>query len=284
MGTITTIEEFSELIVDLLKSDNYCLVGLGGFMGRGKSTLSIQLQIEVSRLMGKPWSFEDNCTWSRKEFTLWVEGRQGKKLPDEFKNIRRKPQYHSIMPDELFNMFYKRNWNQDQQKNAIGLLNMCRDRHLFIAGNVPKFWDLDGGFLSTVMYYIYIPKRGRAWIFEQEDNPFSIDPWNITENKKLFRKNRRTPYKIPNFVAELEFPDLTPENKKAYLAIRNTKRIQAQEDIKSDSVESFSKIKKDRDNLIRALHLKYGISQVDIQGYCSLKKSQVSNICLGINP
>ena len=285
MGTTTTIRELARLICDLLLTDNYCLVALGGFTGKGKSTLSILLQLEVSRMMGKPWTFEDNCTWSRKEFLIWVQGvketKKGTKdkLP---KGQRRKPEYTSILPDELFSMFYKRNWNQDAQKSAIALLNMCRDRHLFIAGNVPNFWDLDGGFLSRVMYYIYIPKRGRAWIFEQEENPFASDPWNVTENRKLFRRHRRTPYKLPNFVAELSFKDLEPDQKKAYLEIRNSKRVQAQDDIKKEQVESYSKIKTDRDNLIRALYLKHDVTQADIISYCSLKKSQVSNICLGI--
>ena len=284
MGTTTTIKEFANLICDLLYSDNYCLVALGGFTGKGKSTLSIHLQQEVSNIMNKPWSFKENCTWSRKEFLIWVQGKGKTSLSKEDKLIeaRKKPEYTSILPDELFSMFYKRNWNQDSQKEAIGLLNMCRDRHLFIAGNVPNFWDLDGGFLSRVMYYVYLPTRGRAWIFEQEENPFSPDPWNVSENRKAFRKNRRTPYKLPNFVAELNFPDLGPDEKEKYLQIRNTKRVQAQEDIKKEKVESFSKIKQDRDNLIRALNLKHKISQKDIASYCSLKKSQVSNICLGI--
>jgi len=276
MGTTTNIKETSGLICDLLKNDNYCLVGIGGFPGKGKSTLAIQLQMEVSRIMGQKWNFRDNCTWSRKEFLNWIQGSKDGK-------VEKKPEYSSLLPDELFSMFYKRNWNQDTQKEGISLLNMCRDRHLFICGNVPNFWDLDGGFLSRVMYYIFIPERGRAWIFEQENNPFSADLWNVNENKRKFRKAGFKPYRLPNFVAELRYPDLPQDLKERYLNIRNRKRIQAQDDVRKETVEKYSKIKKDRDNLIRAMNLKYGIKQKDIKGHVSLKSSMISDICLGVS-
>lgn len=281
---ITTPQKFAKLLVKILKSDRDGNVGVGGFTGEGKSTVAIIMQKEVSKLTGIPWSFKNNCTWSRREFIYWVNG---KPLSGEIKKIKgrlpeKKKEYTSILLDELFSMFYRRNWHHDNQKEAISLLNMCRDRHLFIMGNCPLFWDLDGGFLSRVRYYLFVPTRGVAWIFQQENNPFASDPWNVVQNRKLFRKNKGQPYKLPNFVAELHFPDLTPEEKTAYLQIRNSKRIQAQEDVKKETIETYTSIKQDRDNLIRALHLKHKVSQKDITGYCSLKKTQVSNICLGI--
>lgn len=283
MGLNTDVEGFAGLIADIIKSDYYCLLGLAGIMGIGKSTLLIQLQQAVSKKLGLPWSFKDNCTWSRKEFKYWVDGvgLQGKK--EKGIPYKQKPEFSSVLCDELFSMFYRRNWNSEQQQAGITTLNTCRDRHLFIGGNVPNFWDLDGGFLSTVLYYVYVVDRGRAWIFEKEKNPFSSDPWNVQENKKAFRKLKGRPYKLPNFVSEITFPDLSPAEKKKYLAIRNKKRMIMQTDVLKEKTESYSLIKQDRDNLIRALHLKHNVSQKTITEYCSLKKSAVSNICLGIS-
>lgn len=270
----SSIADFALLIYKLLHNDMDVTLGTGGFTGVGKSTFNIVLMKEYSKLADKNWTFADNCTWSRAEFKTWING--DKKTP-------RKTQYSALLLDELFSMFYRRNWHNDSQKEGISILNMCRDRHLFIAGNVPNFWDLDGGFVSRVRYYVYIPTRGTAWVFQQENNPFSSDPWNVLNNKKLFRMGKGKPYRLPNFVTQIEYPDLTPEDKGRYLNIRNVKRVQAQEDVKHNKVEKYGLIKKDRDNLIRALHLKHKVKQVDIRQYISLNKTTISNICLGIH-
>lgn len=275
MALKSSLEEFAKLIHTLLKADRDVNIGVGGFTGEGKSTFLIGLEEEYSKIAKIDWNFEENCTWSRKEFVGWVNG-------DKKGKIKRKKEYTAILLDELFTMFYRRNWHNDKQKEAIALLNMCRDRHLLVGGNVPLFWDLDGGFISRVRYYVYIPYRGTAWVFQQENNPFSSDPWNVLENKKNFRKNKGKPYRLPNFVSEISYPDLTPKQKSDYLKIRNTKRVQAQEDVKKEQIERYTAIKQDRDNLIRALNLKHKVDQKTIKEYCSLKKSQISNICLGI--
>lgn len=165
----SSLKDFAKLILDLLKADRDVNLGVGGFTGEGKSTFLIGLQQEYSKQAGHEWSFEENCTWRRNEFVGWVNG-------DIKAKIKRKKKYSAILLDELFSMFYRRNWHNDRQKEAISLLNMCRDRRLLIGGNVPLFWDLDGGFISRVRYYVYIPYRGVAWVFQQENNPFSSDP------------------------------------------------------------------------------------------------------------
>lgn len=282
MGLITNLTEFATLLHALLHNDRDVTIGVGGFTGEGKSTFGIQLEKEYSRIANMPWNFKNNCTWSRAEFLGWVDGAKKGKVLEPGLKPNQQPEFTALLLDELFSMFYKRNWHNDSQKEAIGTLNMCRDRHLLILGNVPLFWDLDGGFICRVRYYIYIPYRSKAWIFQQENNPFSSDPWNVQENRKRYRKLKSLPYGLPNFVAEINFPDLNDKEKEQYLNIRNTKRLRAQEDIKKESVERYTTIKKDRDNLIRAMNLKHKINQKTIKEYVSLKKSQVSNICLGL--
>jgi len=127
---------------------------------------------------------------------------------------------------------------------------MCRDRHLLIGGNIPNFWDLDNAFTSRIRFYYYVPTRGVAWIFEQEINPFTNDPWNAQLNKKAFRKNNGRPYSLPNFLCEIQFPDWTPTEKKKYYEIRNKKRVMAVDENKDIKRERYKDIIKQRDNLI----------------------------------
>ena len=190
MSLYTTPDEFSKLVVKLLYADHDVLTTIAGMTGSGKSTLAILLNRAVSKITGQSWDYENNCTWSREEFIYWVNGEplenKGKDKTKLMK-AKQKPEYSAILIDELYSLVYKRNWYSDSQKILLSLLNTMRDRHLFVCGNVPLLWDLDGGFLSRIRYFIFIKERGIAWIFEQENNPFSSDTWNVTQNRETIQ-------------------------------------------------------------------------------------------------
>ncbi len=214
------------------------------------SCFTTQLMKAYSEVNKTEWDF-NRLTWSRNELMTWVDGEKNSE-----KNSRtglkkgQLPEYSAILPDELFYMFYKRTWYEEDQITSIATFNMCRDRHLFIGGNVPDIWDLDTGFLKRLRFYIYIPERGRAWVFEQENNPFTKDPWNVTENKKSFRKYRN-PYAISNFICEIRFNDWATKEKQQYYDVRNNKRVKAINEAKIRK-ERYRDIKDQRDNCIEA--------------------------------
>lgn len=244
MHRIESLKTIAKNIDKLLISDRDVISVVGGMTGEGKSTFMGKLMIEYEKLHKKKWSF-DNITWSREELETWIDG--------DDKGKKQKPEYEAILVDELISLFFKRNWYESPQKGAIELLNKCRDRHLFIGGNIPNFWDLDSSFLSRIRFYFYIPLgRGKAWMFQQEDNPFTNDKWNVNENRKIFRK-KKSPYRCPNFVCEIRFDDFTIEEKKKYLQIRNTKRKNTEQQSKRQRIERYGKIKQQRDLIIREL-------------------------------
>ncbi len=244
-----TLHTLAKTIFALLTSDRDVLIAVGGFTGEGKSCFLTLLQKEYSKVSNTKWDF-DNMTWSRKELLEWIDGKKGSKQNMEGLRENQKREYTAVMSDELFAMFYKRNWYMNEQINAITTFNMCRDRHLFIGGNVPDFWDLDASFQKRVRFYVYVPRRGIAWVFEQENNPFSQDTWNTSENKKIIRK-KRNPYSCKNFICQIEFPDWTPSEKKRYYKIRNSKRHEALKDNDSEKVERYGKVKDQRNKIIR---------------------------------
>jgi len=239
-----TITNFAKIIHKLLRSDRDVNVGVGGFTGEGKTTFSGILQKEYAKVSGTYWGF-DRMTWSRPELMKWIDGEG----PDKTGQL---PEYSAVLPDELFSMFYSRTWYDGDQIDAIKTFNMCRDRHLFLCGNVPNFWELDKGFTNRIRYYVYIPERGIAWVFKQEVNPFGSDPWNPRENKKIFRKTKQ-PYAIHNFLFEVRYPDWKPEEKKEYLAIRNIKRVKSIADNRKKPVKSFPRLTSQRNQLLRAM-------------------------------
>lgn len=252
MASFTDLKTLARVIYQLLRADNDVIIGCSGMTGIGKSTLLIQLLKRYCKEAGIKWSM-DYITWSRLELMTWIDGDKKDNSPpvNDLKKGQM-PRYSAILLDELFTLFYKRLWYESNQINSIGVLNMCRDRRLLIAGNMPNFWDLDGGFLSRIRFYFYVPARGIAWIFEQENTPFSKDKWNQKLNRHIFMKNK-TPFKCPNFVTEIRFDDLTPTEKTAYLNIRNTKRLTAMDDNK-DQKEKYKDIKDQRDKVLRLVY------------------------------
>ena len=256
------MKDFALLIYRLLKSDRDVNIGCAGFTGEGKSTAITKLAKEYSRIAGVEWSF-DNMTWSRKEMMKWIDGEGDNKEGQ-------KPEYSVIIPDELFLMFYRRNWHDNGQISAIATFNMCRDRHLLVAGNVPNFWNLDSAFQERIRFYMYVPRRGVAWIFEQENNPFSKDQWNAQDNLKSFRKYKH-PYYCPNFSFEIHFDDWDEEEKKQYLKVRNEKRVLAVKEYEESSPEEhYSKPKVVAGNLINYLKIEKGMSNSAIARICGV--------------
>jgi len=278
MGVTTaTVKEFAKLLYAMARSDRDNLLCCMGFTGEGKTCFTYQLCKEYGKISKLGWDV-NNITWGRKEFITWVNGEDP--IKGNFKG--QKPEYSAILFDELISAFNSKTWFSEDQKRAVSLLNMCRDRHLLIAGNVPSMWNLEAGFTTRVRYLVHIPIRGVAWVFQQESNPFNTDPWNKAQNTKKYRMGKNRPYKLPNFLFEINYPDWEDKEKEAYYQIRNKKRLVAQEDIKKDTPEKYTKIKLERDNLIKAMHLVYNISQKDIAKNTGIKKSQISRICLGI--
>ena len=231
-------KDLAEFCFELLKSDRDINIGVAGFTGEGKSRFLAGFLKCYAQISGTTFSYSKQMTWQRKEL---------KKLIDTL------PEYSCIDADELFAMFYKRNWFTDEQKELLTILNTCRDRHLLIGGNCPLLWDLDGAFLSRLRFYVYIAYRGVAWVFQQENNPFSKDPWNVSANAKLFRMSHN-PYSLPNFITEIQYSDFSDKDKEAYYKIRNSKRHLSVQDIKKDKATNYNKIMSQRDICIKWLH------------------------------
>lgn len=270
-----TLKEFAVFVNDLLHSDRDMNIGVGGFTGEGKTTFSIALQKEYAKVSKTHWDF-NRITWSRKELLKWIDGEKESQKDENGLKKGQLPEYSAILPDELFLMFYARNWYDGDQIDAIATFNMCRDRHIFLCGNVPDFWDLDSAFRKRIRLYVYIPYRSIAWVFQQENNPFSSDPWNVNENKKIFRKSK-SPYKCPNFLFQVEYEDLDTVEKAKYLEIRNTKRVSAIEDNKSEKIERYGNVKEQRGKLITLL-TNYSVSVNSVVKGCSICKDSLKDL------
>jgi len=274
---LESLKNFAKTLHDTLVSDRDINIGVGGMTGEGKSVFMTQLIKEYCIISNQKFSF--NCmTWEREELLEWIDGeKEGEKQ----KYGGQIPQFSPIIADELISMFYKRNWYEDEQKESVELFNKCRDRHLLIIGGIPSFWDLDGGMLNRIRFYIYIPYRGVAWVFQQENNPFSVDKWNARENMKIFRK-KKVPYYCPNFLCELKYDDLDPQTKQEYYNIRNTKRKNTEGQNKKVKPERKIKAITQRNTLLLELWNTGKYSKKKLGRMIYMNDSQICDVINGV--
>lgn len=167
---------------------------------------------------------------------------------DGSKDVERLPEYSAVDADEIVSLFFKRNWFDADQIDGIELLNKCRDRHLVVGGNLPSFWDLDSALYSIVTFRVHIPRRGVAWVFMKDPNPFTVDSWHKKENEKIFRKHKN-PAKCKGFVCVIKFNDWPPAKKAKYYAARNKMRLNTEG--QRSRAEKYKDIKEQRDKCIR---------------------------------
>lgn len=240
---IKTIEEFSYMLSDIQKEDWWIFLGCSGSQGSGKSCFTSQTSRLTAQKNKIPFSYKNNMTYLREEVKTWIDGK-GEQRKGQ------KPEYSSILADELISMFFKRNWHNSDQSDSIELLNKCRDRHLMVAGNIPTIWDLDKPILGLLTHWIHIPRRGVAWVFVPDKNPFVADKWNVTYNKKVFDKYNH-PYFCRGFLCEIHFDDWSPEEKIEYYEQRNKKRVNTEGQGKQK--DKYAKIKAQRDEAIAVL-------------------------------
>lgn len=269
---IWTVQKFAKFSHELVRSDRQGLSGVSGETGSGKSTFMAKILREYGNHNGVGWTFE-NMTWSRDEMMTWIDGEKGSN-PDENTGLKPKqlPEYSGIMADELLPMFYSGNRFDEEQQKAGATFNMCRDRHLMVMGAIPTFWDLDSILRKRLTFYIYIPRRGVAWVFEKENNPFAKDPWNTQLNEKILRKNRNQPWRSPNYLCTINFNDWEGSLREEYYAIRNKKRLTA--------LKSMEKTKEKKEKTHKKSVMAFGnlVNNLQADGYSYLKISQYAKV------
>jgi hypothetical protein len=190
---------------------------LSGFVGEGKSTLSIQIAKAYYKLDTQE-KFKDFCD-------KWlIYDRQSLKEAVE------KNKEKCIVADEAINMLFKRDFMRGEQKNLLKLMDVCRDhRHLFMF-NIPSFWALDSHTIQTrVKLWIHVEKQKYAHFFRPIRNMFAKDVWLRDYNEKLFMKHRKFT-RSPNYITSITFESLTPEEYKIYHSIKDSKKIALDDD------------------------------------------------------
>ncbi len=233
------VKGFIEYLHTMQHGRYYPLVCIDGPKGGGKSVLSIQIGEANSEKNGKEFDLKNSVTWEDREAIEWVDGKKN-----------RKQKYTTFIIEEIQNMMRNRHWQDENQIKLINTFDTCRDRALCIITNTPHFFSVDKQFRQAVNIWIRVIRRkpALAEIYEQSENPFSMDPWERQKNYKNWKLGGN--HGINELMGYLTWKDLSPEQEKIYMELRNTKRLKASEQrIKRDEV-----ITRDKEKLYRLIH------------------------------
>lgn len=224
-------ESFKELISivkETLTSNRDFIMVVTGRTGEGKSTFLV---------------------WSALKYLASDENFDIRKLDlnniisfskEDFANkIKESPKYHVIIGDEAVNLLFSREFANREQIEIIKLLNMYRNKCFFYGFAIAQFFQLDKAFREDlVRLWIHIPRRGYAYLFAPDQNPFAQDKWNRKVNQDIFKFHGTNiyPEKSPNFIGLIRFRALPEKIEKVYEEIKENKRAEIKMKVEAPKV------------------------------------------------
>lgn len=205
------IQELADGINQTLHNDFDFPIAGSGITGSGKTTFFIQLAMHLAKLNEDNFDFNTNIAFTRTE------------IENNIKKLS--PRYSLVLGDEMINAMYKRDFQNRKQINLIKLFNMCRYKNLCIGFAIPRFWSLDREVRQNyIKMWVNIEERGIARLFVPDvKDIFTEDVWHRKDNSKLIQMGKI--YKSINYAGEIIFPDLSPEDKKKYIEIKESKSL-----------------------------------------------------------
>lgn len=213
---VTNIKELSKFILDILGTDRDATIVITGDTGEGKSVAEWHIARATSQESGVHFNPAKNFIYERHELNHLIDT-----LPEK----------SFIGADEAVGIFYSRDYHDEEQIALLKKLDRIRYRHLIIAFVIPSLWHIDSHIRNArVRLWIHVDSRkgkgkhgfAHAYVFKKEKNPFNPDPWNMNDNRKLFQRGKID--KSPNYMGEIVFYDMTPEEARIYMGVKDTKR------------------------------------------------------------
>lgn len=148
---------------------------------------------------------------------------------DSIKHLAKK-KFGIIFYDEMINVSYKRDFQNQEQIKLIKALNMYRDSCNVYIMCVPNFWDLDIDLRKLCSLRITVLQRGTALIQIPSASIYGNDPWDTKYNQKiendwLKSRSKRPKYsKLTTCVGIVNFGPLHPQVQQVYDEIKSEKR------------------------------------------------------------
>jgi len=154
---------------ELREDKDYCIAITGAYEGIGKSTLGIQLGMEIDH----KFNLERN--------ELFQPTHQEVKT-----KIDKLPRYSCIIADEAIRILFKQEWQTKNQLYINKVYILSRAKNQCSVFCMPRIMDFNKLFREHKLHlWLHIFARGYAMIVKRVENPFHEDSWRMKENMKI---------------------------------------------------------------------------------------------------
>lgn len=219
-------------VIKLRQEANYdAWILVTGDLGKGKSTLSIQLMRKVMRLnkLGK-WKFDVNVLYNP-DFETFQE------------TLLSVPERSAIVVDEAMTLLSSRNWNSTERTKLISFADRIRYRKLCVIFNLRLMREVDVLFrVGRFIYWIDVLERGIAALMSRMENYAFKTTGDAYGSELLEEATKDIPIsdieqkmaiyeKMPNFRGWLAFSPLSPRLEMLYEKWKDKKQREEREGI-----------------------------------------------------
>jgi energy-coupling factor transporter ATP-binding protein EcfA2 len=222
----------------VVNKDEDGVIGVTGYEGSGKSTLTILLGYAISYINQVEFNLKDNMAY----------------LPTHENIIK---QFNSLKPkqvlniDEAVSILHKHRWMNTSQQAVEQMYATERKQNKITLLCMPRFANFSENMRNhRILFWVHIWKKGFAMVYTKDIDKDIKDPWHIDENikykKKRFGKRGvstitmeerlRTEAELPNFLCHFEFPDLPNDIKTDYRRLSEAyKKLVSEQDNSSET-------------------------------------------------
>lgn len=247
-----SLKQLCELIVlTLLNKFDFFLV-IEGNTGTGKSTLAVHIARGVRAEFKRLFSLKEDTVEYYYKKVIEKQHVTMEEFCEHLLELKKKKAYNYnpyhdliydqktmlrgltswdriIIPDELINITFNRDFHGDMQKKIIKAINMFRDHKNLIIASVPQFQTLDVQIKNLTKMRISIAKRGAGIIQTPNKIIYARDKWDSANNEKIEREwllhgNKPKYKKLTTARGIIRFPQLTKKIEEEYQKIKNEKR------------------------------------------------------------
>jgi len=248
------------------------IVAIEGGTGQSKSTLAIHIARAVSFEFKKLFDFNEtsieyyyDAVVKRQGKTIeqfiemlieWKEKKFYKYNPyadliyDHPTMLKGLSSWHRIIiPDEAILLSHNRDFQGQEQKKIIKMVNVYRDHGNLVLMCIPNFNTMDVQLKGMCRMRISVARRGIAIVQTPNKTFYGRDKWESALNEKIEKEylmknpNRPAFAKLTTARAIVTYRKLSDKLEAQYQAIKNEKRGKFEEDIGAKEVETKEKPK-----------------------------------------
>lgn len=247
------LNKLIETIVLTLLNEFDCFIVIEGGTGTGKSTLGLHIARKVKRYMKALKELNEDLIIKTYNELFAPNGISFDDFIDKINKLKKanaynfKPRYdliysqkemmkglssyyRIIIPDEMINITFNRDFFSEDQKNIIKMINMYRDHNNLIISCVPQFQNLDNQIKNLCKIRLSVVRRGFAIMQTPNRTIYGRDKWDQQTNEKIEREWLLKGVQNPSYArlttvrGIIRFPKLHKKLEKLYQKIKDKKR------------------------------------------------------------